>query len=80
MLLTLFQTTILDSSKLKEFADMNFRFDENSRKFFKLVEKTVGKGGIAPYEEFLLFPKVISKDLFCTAIRKNQGLFGKGIK
>ena len=26
---------ILDSSKLKEFADHNFNFDENGRKFFK---------------------------------------------
>ena len=25
------QTTILDSSKLKEFADNNFEFDENDR-------------------------------------------------
>ena len=37
------------------FADDNFRFDENSRKFSKCVENTVGKGEIAPYEEFLLF-------------------------
>ena len=33
---------ILDSSKLKEFADDNFRFDENGRKFPKWVENTVG--------------------------------------
>ena len=26
---------ILDWSKLKQFADDNFKFDENSRKFFK---------------------------------------------
>ena len=26
---------ILDSSKLKEFADDNFKFDENGRKFFR---------------------------------------------
>ena len=35
---------ILDSSKLKEFANENFRFDENGRKFSKQVENTVGKG------------------------------------
>ena len=46
---------ILDSSKLKEFADGNFKFDENGRKFFKRVENTVGKGAIARYEQFLLF-------------------------
>ena len=28
-------------SKLKEFADDNFKFDENSRKFSGLVENTV---------------------------------------
>ena len=41
---------ILDSSKLKEFADDNFKFDENDRKFSKRVENTVGKGEIARYE------------------------------
>ena len=37
----------LDSSKTKEFADDNYKFDENGRKFFKRVENTVGKGEIA---------------------------------
>ena len=32
---------ILESSKLTEFADDNFRFNEDRRKFFKLVENTV---------------------------------------
>ena len=31
---------ILDSSKLKEFADDKFKFDENGRKFSKQVENT----------------------------------------
>ena len=52
---------ILDSSKLKEFADDNFKFDENGRKFFKWVENTVGKGEIARYEQFLLFPQCFQK-------------------
>ena len=34
---------ILDASKLKEFADDNFRFVENGRKLSKQVENTVGK-------------------------------------
>ena len=38
---------ILDSSKLKEFADDNFKFDENGRKLSKRVENIVGKGEIA---------------------------------
>ena len=46
---------ILDSSKLKEFADDNFKFEENGRKFSKRVENTTGKGEIARYEQFLLF-------------------------
>ena len=47
---------ILDSSKLKEFVDDNFKFDENGRQLSKQVENTVGKGEIARYEQFLLFP------------------------
>ena len=39
---------ILDSSKLlKGFANDNFKFDENGRKFSKWLENTVGKGEIA---------------------------------
>ena len=35
---------------MKEFADDNFKFDENSRKFSKRVEMTVGESEIACYE------------------------------
>ena len=35
---------ILDSSKLKAFAEDNFKFNENGRKLSKRVENTVGKG------------------------------------
>ena len=38
---------MLDWSKLKQFADNNFKFDENCRMFCKRVENTVGKGEIA---------------------------------
>ena len=48
---------ILDSSKLKEFADNNFKFDENGGKFSKWVVNIVGKVEIAPYKKFLLFPQ-----------------------
>ena len=41
---------ILDKSSLKQSADDNFKFDENSRKFSKRVENTVGKGEIACYK------------------------------
>ena len=40
---------------MKDFAGDNLKFDENGRKFFKMVENTVGKGEIALYEQFLLF-------------------------
>ena len=52
---------ILDSSKLKEFADDNFKFDKNGRKLSTQVENTVGKGEIARYEQFLLFPQCFQK-------------------
>ena len=55
------QTTRLDFLKLKEFADDNFKFDENSRNFSKRVENTVGKGEIARHEQFLLFPWCFKK-------------------
>ena len=53
--------TILDPSKLKEFAENNFRYDETGRKFSKLVENIAGKGEIARYEQFLLFPQCFQK-------------------
>ena len=64
-LLTLSQTTILDSSKLQEFADDNFKFDEHCRKLSRQVENAMGKGEIARYEQFLLFPQSFQKT--CTA-------------
>ena len=63
--LTLSQTTNLDSSKLGEFADNNFKFDANGRKLWKQIENTVGKGEIAHYEQFLLFSQCFQKT--CTA-------------
>ena len=55
---------ILDSSKLKVFADNNFKFDENGRKLSKQVENTEGKGEIARYKQFLLFPQYFQKACF----------------
>ena len=46
---------------MKEVADENFKFDENGSKFSKRVENTVGKGEIARYEQFLLFPQCFQK-------------------
>ena len=52
---------ILFSSKLKHFADNNFKFDKNGSKFSKHVEKNGGKGEIVHYEQFLLFPQCFQK-------------------
>ena len=52
---------ILDSSKLEEFADDNFKFGENGRKLSKQVENTVEKGEIARYEQFLLSHSVFKR-------------------
>ena len=48
---------------MKEFADDNFKFDENGRKLSKQLENTVGKE-IARYEQFLLFPQCFQKACF----------------
>ena len=50
---------------MKEFADDNFKYDENGIKFSKWVENTVEKGEIARYEQFLLFPQCFPRT--CTA-------------
>ena len=65
------------SCKLKEFADDNFKFDENKRNLSKLVENTVGEGEIARYEQFLILPQCFQKT--CTADTQKPGLFGKGL-
>ena len=62
--------------KLKQYADDNFEFDENGRMFSKRVGNAVGKGEIARYEQFLLFP-VFSKDLYCRHV-KTSACVGKG--
>ena len=69
---------VFHSSKLKEFADDNFKFNENGRKFSKWAENTVGKGEIDLKEQFLLFPQYFKRLVLQT--RKNQGLFGKEFK
>ena len=51
--------------RLQEFADNNFKLDENGRKFSRRVENTVGKGEIACYAQFLFFPQCFQKT--CTA-------------
>ena len=58
---------ILDWFILKQIADDNFKFNENSRNLSKRVENTVGKGEIAHYEQFLLCPQCFQKVCFLEA-------------
>ena len=66
------------TSKLTEFADNNFKFDENGGKFSKSVENTEGKGQID------CFPTLFSKDLYCRQVKaracleKGKNTMGKG--
>ena len=72
-----FPNDTIDTSRLKEFAEDNFKFDENSGKFSERVENPMGKGEIAHYEQYLLFPQRFSEDFYC---RKKKNLFGGGFK
>ena len=58
---------MLHSSKFEEFVDKYLKFEEYGVIFSKRVENTVGKGEIARYELFLLFPQCFEKK--CTADR-----------
>ena len=69
---------ILDWSKLKQIADDNLEFDVNRRKFSKLRQNTVGKGQIARYEQFLLFPQCFQKAF--SQRRQKVSLCGNGLK
>ena len=53
-----------DKFLTSKFADDNFKYDENGRKLSKRIENTVGKGEIARYEQFLLFPQCFQKACF----------------
>ena len=44
----------------------------------KWIENSVGKGEIAPYEQFLLFPQCFQKA--CTADKKKPGLVWERVK
>ena len=76
--LTLTKQQILDSSKLKEFADNNFKFDDNDRKFSKWVEKTLWEKEKLLVTSNFSFSHSIFKRLVLQTC-KNKGLFGKGL-
>ena len=59
--LTLSQTSKFRHYQIEEFADDNFKFDENGGKFSKRTEKTLGKGEIVRHEQFHFFPQCFEK-------------------
>ena len=63
---------MLDSSKLKDFADDNFKFDKNGTDFSKSVENTVEKEKLLVTSNFSFSHGVFKRLLKQT--RKNQGL------
>ena len=65
--LTHYQTKNFRLFQTEDFADDNFKFDKNYRKLSNHVENTVGKGEIAHYEQFLLFPQCFQKACFPVA-------------
>ena len=62
----------LDSSKLKEFADNNFSFDVNGRKFSEWVENTVGKGEIARHKLIVWSWSILSAMSFYDNVQSNN--------
>ena len=63
---------------MKQSADDNFEFDENTRKFSKRIENTVGKGEIARYEQFLLFPQCFQR--LASQGHQKVSLCGNGLR
>ena len=73
------QTTNLDTYKLTEFADKNFKLDENGRDFSKRVENTLGKREIAHYMRFHLFPLCFQKNVNCSYVN-TWACLGRGYR
>ena len=60
---------VLDSSKLKEIADDNFKFDVNGGKFSERVEKRCEKSRTCLLRAISPFPTEFSKDLYSRHIK-----------
>ena len=74
--LTLPKQQVLGSPKLKEFADDNFKYDENGEKFSKRVENAVGKKRNCSLRAISLFPSVFSKVKYYRHV-KSRACLGK---
>ena len=68
--------TNFDSSKLKDFAHHEFKFDENGKKFSKQAENT-GKKRNCSLRAISPFPTVFSKGFYCRHV-KARACLGKG--
>ena len=60
---------VIDSSKLKEFADNNLKLDENGRKLSKQIENTAGERRNCSLRAISPIPTVFSKDLYCRHVK-----------
>ena len=69
--LTYYQTTNFRLFQTERVCRRQFQIGQNSRKLSKKVENIVGKGEIAHYEQFLLFP-VFSKGLFSRGVKRHR--------
>ena len=66
MCLTLPNDKSLDWSKLKALKEDKIIVTEKLKFVLGRIENIMGKGEIAGYQHFLLFPKMFSKGLFVT--------------
>ena len=69
---------ILDSSKLKEFADDNFKFDKNGREFSEREKTQWDKEKLLVMSNISLCHRVFRRNVAQTS--KNKGLFGRRLK
>ena len=68
----------LDSSKLKELADDNFKFEENGRKLSKQVENTVEKEKLLVTRNFSFSHSVFKR--LVSQRRQKVSLCGNGLR
>ena len=68
---------ISDSSKLKEFADISSKFDENGVLFSKKVKRLWEKEKLLVTSNFSFSHSVFKRPVRQTS--ENKGLFGKGL-
>ena len=68
---------VLVSFKLKDFAEDNLTFEENSEKFSKRVENALGKEKLIIKSNFSFSGSIFKR--LALQSWENKGLFGKGL-